>query len=212
MSRAGSRTGKARTHSSLCGEPELVASQEGQLQRDGGRQGTGRGWLVSVTLPRLAGLAWAGELGTGWMLEQRCYPRALGRGCCALTHLRSCHALSVGPGRTQPGPGAPTAGPGPPAPPATESPRARRAWAEGPSSPHRCPASMLQPPEKGPTSPCPAASAAAPGAAPTLCRHFSKDMSSAKSSWSRRRQWKQRHWNTMRQRGSMKRAQMAAMT
>lgn len=51
-----------------------------------------------------------------------------------------------------------------------------------------------------------------PGAAPTLRCHFSKDMSSAKSSWSRRRQRKQRHWNTMRQRGSMNRAQMAAMT
>lgn len=63
-------------------------------------------------------------------------------------------------------------------------------------------------PEHGP---CPAASPAAPGPRP-LRRHFSKEMSSAKSSWSRRRQRKQRHWNTMRQRGSMKRAQMAAMT
>lgn len=43
-------------------------------------------------------------------------------------------------------------------------------------------------------------------------RHLSKDMSSAKSSWSRRRQRKQRHWKTMRHSGSMKRAQMAAMT
>lgn len=42
--------------------------------------------------------------------------------------------------------------------------------------------------------------------------HFSREMSSAKSSCCWRRQRRQRHWHTMRQSGSMKRAQMAAMT
>lgn len=42
--------------------------------------------------------------------------------------------------------------------------------------------------------------------------HLSREMSSAKWSWPRRKQRRQRHCDTMRQSGNMKSAQMAAMT
>lgn len=68
------------------------------------------------------------------------------------------------------------------------------------------------PPHSGPWNKDLPLPALQPWGGPRARHHFSREMSSAKSSWSRRRQRMQRHWNTMRQRGSMKRAQMAAMT